>query len=334
MENNDLLDQLRVSIEADLKVSLEPLLKDLASPMGDMVTYHLGWNQAGAEGKRIRPTFTLLSCAAVKGEWRHALPAASAVEWIHNFSLIHDDIEDKSETRRGRETVWIRHGVPQAINTGDAVFALARLTTRRLLGEGVASDRIFQLQSVLDQACLELTVGQHLDLDFETRNDVSTEAYMAMIGGKTAALLEAACVVGAILGDANQAALKLYGEFGRNVGLAFQMHDDLLGIWGDVESTGKPAGDDIRSRKKTLPILYGIQHSQQARQLWEGTLTSENDVQIIIEALEAAGAKAFVSDQAEKFTETALTSLKQAQPLQPYGDILRSLALQLLQRHH
>ncbi len=334
MENNQFLDQLRESIEADLQISLQPLLQDLAKPIGDMVAYHLGWKQTGAEGKRIRPTFTLLCCAAAQGEWQHALPAASAIEWIHNFSLIHDDIEDKSETRRGRETVWVRHGIPQAINTGDAVFALARLTTRRLLDQGISSNQVLQIQTILDQACLELTIGQHLDLDFERRNDISIEAYMTMIGGKTAALLEAACIVGAILADVKEATQKSYGDFGRNVGLAFQMHDDLLGIWGNVESTGKPAGDDIRSRKKTLPVLYGMQHSMQARKLWESPLSSENDIQSIIEIFEEAGAKAFVSKQAEEFTENALTSLKQAQPLQPFGDMLTTLALQLLQRQH
>jgi geranylgeranyl diphosphate synthase type I len=334
LEISALLSEMRAAIEADLKAALQPLQQGSASPIGEMVAYHLGWNQSGAEGKRVRPLLTLLCCGAVNEKWQSALPAASAIEWIHNFSLIHDDIQDQSKTRRGRETLWARQGIAQAINTGDAVFALARLTTQRLIDFGIASEVILRTQALLDQACLELTVGQHLDIAFEDRPSVQINEYMDMIGGKTGALLYAACASGAIIAGADIDKFNHFGEFGRNVGLAFQMYDDLLGIWGDASSTGKPAGDDLRSRKKTLPILYGIQNAKSVQELWEGPLSDDDQIRDMILALEEAGARAHVVNQAEEFTEHALSALKQAQPLQPFGEELEKLARQLLQREH
>jgi geranylgeranyl diphosphate synthase type I len=326
------LNQMRSAIEADLKTSLAPIEQGMAQPIHEMIAYHLGWNQAGAEGKRVRPVFTLLCCAAVSGSWEQALPAASAIEWLHNFSLIHDDIQDQSTTRRGRETLWAREGIAQAINTGDAVFALARLTTQRLLELGVPSEVTLQVIARLDQACLELTIGQHLDIAFEGRQQVVEKEYLAMIAGKTGALLDAACSVGALIGGANKDAIKQYSQFGRNVGLAFQMYDDLLGIWGDSESTGKPAGDDILSHKKTLPILFGIENSPTVRALWMEDLEQEEKLLAMIAELELVGAKTHVLEQAEQFTKLALKALQQAQPLQPYGQELEKLALSLLRR--
>ncbi|TFH37890.1 MAG: polyprenyl synthetase family protein [Anaerolineales bacterium] len=332
MEPSELLTQMRASIEAELKTSLQPLQEGSAAAIGEMVAYHLGWNFPGAEGKRIRPVFSLLCCGAVCGNWQSALPVASAVEWVHNFSLIHDDIQDQSATRRGRDTVWTRSGIAQAINTGDAIFTLARLATQRLNEVGISPASIIRIHNLLDQASLELTIGQHLDMDFEARGSVQVDEYMEMIAGKTGALLYAACAAGALVGGADEAKFALYGEFGRNVGLAFQMYDDLLGIWGDSKSTGKPAGDDIRSRKKTLPILYGIQNSGPARTRWEGSLSSEAQVGAMIQALEDTGARAHTLKQAEQFTQRALISLHQAQALQPYGDKLEKLSLRLLKR--
>jgi geranylgeranyl diphosphate synthase type I len=332
MEISALLLEMRNAIESDLQASLAPLNQEVVKAMGEMIAYHLGWSQPGSEGKRIRPTFTLLCCAAVSETWENALPAASAIEWIHNFSLIHDDIQDQSATRRGRDTLWTREGVAQAINTGDAVFALARLTTQRLTDKGVSPEATLQVKNRLDQACLELTKGQYLDIDFETRENVQVTEYMGMIAGKTAALLDAACSVGALIGEADPDVIAFYGEFGRNIGLAFQMYDDLLGIWGEPESTGKPTGDDLYSRKKTLPILYGIENSKRVKELWGSDLSHDDQIQAMIRELEESGAKTYSISQAEEFTQRALVALHQAQPLQPYGEELEHLALSLLRR--
>lgn len=332
MELSQLLHEMRLAIEADLEVSLAPLTVGYAQPIGSMISYHLGWNQPGAEGKRVRPIFTLLCCAAAGGDWKSSLPAASAIEWIHNFSLIHDDIEDQSSKRRGRETLWAREGIAQAINTGDSVFALARLAAQRLVALGASTETTLQVMAHLDQACLDLTIGQHLDIAFESRSMVNVDEYMAMIAGKTAALLEAACVIGATIAGGDADHLPQYRQFGRNVGLAFQMYDDLLGIWGEVDVTGKPAGDDLAARKKTLPLLYGMENSSTVVDLWTAGLEKQMAVESLILALEESGARAHVLQQAESFTRIALEALRKAQPLQPFGEELERLALSLLQR--
>ncbi len=332
MANATLLNDMRTALESDLQHSLAPLQNDLAQPIADMISYHLGWKQNGAEGKRVRPIYTLLCCAASGGAWEKALPAASAIEWIHNFSLIHDDIQDQSKTRRGRDTLWALEGVAQAINTGDAVFAISRITIQRLIDRGLSPQVTLNVMACLDQACLQLTVGQHLDLDFEARTSVKVAEYLEMIGRKTGALLEAACKVGSLVGDPSGNRADHFGEFGRQVGLAFQMYDDLLGIWGNSDQTGKPTGDDILSRKKTLPILYGMERSNLVRELWTHNLDQNDLLEDMLEALEASGAKSHVQQQAESFTQNALDALQRAQPLQPFGQELEELSLSLLRR--
>ncbi|MEI2691836.1 MAG: polyprenyl synthetase family protein [Anaerolineae bacterium] len=229
-----------------------------------MLRYHMGWVDPAMQpavinsGKRIRPVVCLLACAAVGGAVEDALPAAAAVELLHNFSLIHDDVEDNSSTRRHRPTVWALWGVPQAINAGDAMFTLARLALHGVTGRGVVAATALEASAIFDRACLRLTEGQYLDMSFEDRQDVAVEEYVAMIEGKTAALLSASLELGALLGGADEGTRRSLAEFGRGLGLAFQMQDDILGIWGDETITGKSAASDILARKKSLPVVYAL----------------------------------------------------------------------------
>ena len=220
------------AIEESLRATLIRTDEDSLAELHHMLSYHLGMAGEGsgksARGKRIRPQILLLTNAAAGGNWEKALPAAVAVELIHNFSLIHDDIQDRSATRRGRTTLWELEGEAQAINTGDAVFALARLGAQRLRDRDIKPEAVLQAMRILDQACLDLTIGQHLDIDFENRSSVAVADYMSMIEGKTGALVASACEVGAVVGGSDPAQVEAYREFGRNVGLAFQMYDDLL----------------------------------------------------------------------------------------------------------
>ncbi|MEJ2607359.1 MAG: polyprenyl synthetase family protein [Anaerolineales bacterium] len=170
-----LQEQILAAIEEDLQRSVASLDTPNYAEMHRMISYHMGWLDAPhARGKRVRPLLTLLSCASVEGIWQTALPAASAIELLHNFSLIHDDIEDQSEMRRGRPTLWSKWGTAQAINTGDAVFTLAHLSMLRLSEKATSSDLIQDLMLQFDRACLSLTQGQHLDIGFETRSTVSS----------------------------------------------------------------------------------------------------------------------------------------------------------------
>ncbi len=322
------------AIERDLRQAVALLDAQHCSAMSEMIGFHFGWLEPGGSGsgKRIRPLLTTLACAAVGGDWPRSLPAASSVELIHNFSLVHDDIQDNSLERRGRPTLWARWGIPQALNTGDAMWSLAHLSLYRLRDRGTAPEIILSVQQALDQACLHLTEGQHLDLAYETRPTVSVAEYMRMIEGKTAALISAAVRSGALIAGASADASSAFARFGRHLGLAFQILDDILGIWGTTSRTGKPAGDDLRARKKTLPILHGLEHSDEFRSLWNRKPPAANDIRAMAHALETAGSLDFARAAAEEHTTLALAALDDVRLEGEAGEDLSRLAQRLLQR--
>jgi geranylgeranyl diphosphate synthase type I len=325
---DEMLDQL----EGELKRSVERFEPRFYAEMHQMIAYHLGWEGNSARGKRVRPLLTLLCCQGAGGDWKAALPAASAVELIHNFSLLHDDIQDRSETRRGRPTVWTRWGVPQAINTGDALFVLAHLSWGGLRSRGTSAQTALAAQEMLEAACLRLTEGQYLDMSFEAESRVSQERYLEMIEGKTAALLSAAAGLGACVAEAPSATQERYAAFGRHLGLAFQILDDLLGIWGDPAVTGKPAGDDLLCRKKTLPVILGLERSADFARLWDAQDGGMPPLGEMKAAMEAEGVLEDVKAAATAHTDQALAALGQANPTAPSSDQLRALTLSLLQR--
>lgn len=300
-----------------------------------MLAYHLGWEGEGAgaeaRGKRIRPLLVLLACEAAGGEWPNALPAAAAVELVHNFSLIHDDIEDNSPLRRGRPTVWQRWGVPQAINAGDAMFTLAHLALLGL-GQHVSPEVNLHAARILQETCLQLTQGQYLDISYEARGDLSLEAYWPMVNGKTAALLAACTELGALVAGAGAEACGAYRQFGRSLGLAFQAQDDLLGIWGDAAQTGKSAESDLLSGKKSLPVLFGLSQQGPFAKRWaQGPITA-GEVPALAEQLKQEGSLDYTLQCSNNLTKEALRSLEAAAPIPEAGQELRALALRLLGR--
>ena len=233
------------------------------APFYQMIAYHLGWvSSTGAvvspgcsAGKRLRPALAILTCEALGGPPEAARGPAVALELVHNFSLVHDDIQDRSDVRRGRQTVWRVWGAPQAINVGDAMFALAQLA----LVEGAdAQPQLGEAVRRLNETCLSLVEGQFLDLQLESVASVSFELYEQMIARKTAALIACSCALGALAADADAGTVAACAEFGRQLGIAFQFQDDLLGTWGDSATTGKPSGTDIASRKKSLPLVLAL----------------------------------------------------------------------------
>ena len=320
------------AIEKDLKSAIQPIQSDRYPELARMIHYHMGWlDDAQSGGKRIRPLITLLCCASAGGDWQNILPAASAIELIHSFTLIHDDIEDHSDTRRGRATLWKLWGIPQAINTGDTLFTISRLTTHRLSDADIGPELILKAQSNLDQACLHLTQGQHLDLAFETQDQVSVDDYLEMIKGKTSALISASSTIGAQLAGSPVSIIEKYRAFGLHLGLAFQVQDDILGIWGDPNITGKPASDDLLQRKKTLPTLYGIAKSPSFADLFFQE-PKQVAVQDLYEALNQVDALDHARDFSQQQTEFALQALQEAEPREPAANELRSIAYQLTQR--
>jgi len=336
------LDTFLPRIEDELRASMNPPAHSPPAFFG-MMHYHLGWADPQFRpaqmktGKRLRPLFTLLTCQAAGGEPYVALPAAAAVELLHNFSLIHDDIQDHSHTRRGQATVWALWGAAQAINAGDAMFTLAHLALHRLDERGLPGERVAAALRILDQASLALCHGQHMDLDFESHLDVDAHAYLRMIRGKTAALLGCACQLGALVASPDRVLAERYRQVGEELGLAFQIHDDVLGIWGQAEVTGKPVADDIRRRKKSLPVVYmlsqqGDSSAERLRALYAEETLAEEEVVEVIAILDGGQARSFAERLAQQHLESALTELEVAQPEPEAGETLRELAHFLTQR--
>jgi geranylgeranyl diphosphate synthase type I len=324
--------EMLAAIETELQEVFGSLLAAPYAEMRAMVRHHFGWEAGGAPGKRIRPLLTLLTAASAGGDWRSAVPAAAAVEIVHNFSLVHDDIEDVSETRRGRTTLWKRWGVPQALNTGDFLYVATHFAVRRLLERKVPEATAYAVQHELDQACLKLTLGQHLDLAFEHQASVASDEYLRMVDGKTAALLGAAAAVGALVAEAPPAIGDAFRTFGRRLGMAFQLLDDLLGIWGEPGSTGKSASDDLRQGKKTYPVVLGLQRSPAFAHAWVSGRAGSPDVDGLRRALEACGADRLTRREAERLTQDAMDAFQEGEPRPPAADELRALADRLLQR--
>jgi geranylgeranyl diphosphate synthase type I len=308
-----------------------------------MLRYHMGWeNQAGEpehapQGKRVRPLLVLMSCLAAGGDPIQALPAAAAVELVHNFSLIHDDIEDGSLTRRHRPTLWTWVGQAQAINAGDALFTLARLALLQLDELEIPLPRLVAALRLFDHTCLHLTEGQYLDISFETRDRVTADEYMTMIAGKTAALLAASAQLGALVATDNAAITTACRRFGYELGLSFQIQDDILGIWGDEALTGKSASSDLLTRKKTLPVLYALAQDDDAAAALTvyynpGRELTPADLPAMLSLLDRLQARAYAETVAQAHAEAALAALDEA-PLTAEGrGLLRALAVQLLGR--
>ena len=271
-----------------------------------LARYHFGWTDADGRatsdngGKAVRPALAVLSAQAAGATWTHGLPGAVAVELVHNFSLLHDDLMDGDLERRHRATVWAIAGAPAAILCGDALLALA---TQVLLDVGtldaVAATRL------LAEATQELIRGQHADLAFETRADVNVEECLAMAAGKTGALLSCSAAIGAVLAGADRRTVAALSAYGAQLGLSFQLVDDLLGIWGDSRVTGKPVGSDLRARKKSLPVTWAMTHGGEAGRQLAAWLSrpgpdGEDDVMAAAAWVEAAGGRAWAAEEARR----------------------------------
>jgi geranylgeranyl diphosphate synthase type I len=329
-----LLSEMLEAIEVDLQAALQLLDPTFDQELIAMIRYHLGWSDSShSRGKRIRPLLTLLSCAAAGGVWRNALPAASAIEWIHSFSLVHDDIEDQSTTRRGRPTLWTHWNTAKAINAGDSMFALARLTTNRLTEHRHSSETTVSAHQILDQACLRLTQGQQLDLAFETMETITMDMYLHMIEGKTSSLIAASTSLGALLADVSPELYQAYQSFGYHLGLAFQIQDDILGIWGDPTRSGKPSGEDLTHRKKTFPVVIGLTMSPDFRIRFDQDPSLKNTEELF-QLLDDVDARHQAEVEVEKHSQQAILILREAIQGQLEGEELTKMAHWLIQREY
>jgi geranylgeranyl diphosphate synthase, type I len=276
--------------------------------------YHLGWEdieghpEQASGGKLMRPVALLLAAELCGGQAEQAVPAAAAVELVHNFSLLHDDVEDRSDFRRGRANLWTFAGVAQAINTGDGMFTVARLANYRLLDAAVPAGRAVRAMRELDDACLRLVEGQYLD--------VTQDEYWQMAAGKTAAMFAAPFAMGATVAGADAPTVDAFRRFGHHIGLAFQAVDDILGIWGDSAITGKPVGDDLASRKMTCPVIAALDAGGDAsrllRRAYEQRPRAGEDITPIANLIAETGARTLTQEMAEREEAAALDALREA----------------------
>lgn len=306
--------------------------------------YHLGWEDArgapidGRTGKLLRPVLCLVSCEAVGGDVAKALPAAASLEFLHNFTLVHDDIEDASPKRHGRETVWSLWGQALAINVGDGLHALAHRAMLALAEAGVSPETTLRAVAELDEASLRLCEGQFYDLTFEDRAFVSCDEYLAMIEGKTAALMAASMAIGALVGAADEGVVRAFREAGRRLGLAFQIRDDVLGVWGDPADTGKVTGEDLWSRKKTYPVVYAMEHAPEEdrtrlKTLYGAPRFKQEAFDEVSAILERFGARAASDEAALRHAEAALAALDGLDLRPEAREGLSTLAAYFARRH-
>ncbi|GAA2598634.1 family 2 encapsulin nanocompartment cargo protein polyprenyl transferase [Actinomadura fulvescens] len=320
--------------------ALREAIAELPGGMRRIAAYHFGWEDAEGRptrsggGKTIRPALALLAAEAVGGAAATAMPAALAVELAHNFSLLHDDVMDGDHTRRHRATAWRVFGTNAAILGGDAMLAFAF----ELLAAD-AHPACMRAVARLSRAVVQVVEGQSLDMEFERRTDVGLPECIDMAERKTAALLGASCALGATYGEGTSDQIERLRRFGERLGLAFQLVDDLLGIWGDPATTGKPVHSDLFNRKKSLPVVAALTSGTPAgtelASLYHRSRPLTHDEAALAAGLiEVAGGRAWTIRRAEQALTEALTELDAATPVLQAGAELRALAHLVTKRDH
>lgn len=336
MDQSDIRTAIQVAMRAAFPAA-EPQVAQFYA----MQQYQLGWRDeqlAPAQidpGKLLRPQLALLACRAAGGDARQALPLAAGIQLVHDFSLIHDDIEDNSDLRRGRPTVWKLWGLPQGINTGDGMFAIAHLAVHQLSQAGVPAALALEILKRFDQTILTICEGQFLDLSFEGQMAIGEADYLAMIGRKTAALIAAAAGLGAMVGGADAATAAALFEYGESLGLAFQVQDDVLGIWGDPEITGKPFAADLYRRKLSLPVIHALHHAADGdtvAQIYRQPELGDRDVRQLLDIFEHTKSRDYTAGVAERYHRQALGALDSARGDATALGEIRTITERLLDR--
>lgn len=310
-----------------------------------MQRYHLGWidgdgRPANGQGKGLRPLMCLLACQAAGGDWRNALSFAAALELVHNFSLIHDDIQDGDTQRRHRDTVWHKWGLAQGINAGDSMRGLAALTLVQGVDDACPATQIRLAVEGLEKASLEMIEGQFLDITYERDTEVTTDQYLAMIGRKTGALFGCSYYLGALAAGSEARVSEAWRQFGLDMGAVFQIRDDVLGVWGDEDRLGKPVASDIRRKKMCLPVVHALQSAQgQDRKSMHAIYgnddpATDEDVDEVLGVLDRTGAREYCQALAAQHNDSAMRRLDALKLDKEMDSQLRNLAKFFLEREH
>ena len=306
-------------VEQELSLAVPSATK---GHLSSLMQYHLGWvDQAGqpaatpsSQGKALRPTLCMFACEALEGDLGRAAAAAAALELIHNFSLIHDDIQDQDVERRHQATVWSLWGIPKALSAGDAMQSLGDLAALRgHRTDFLPGEKTLQVSRMLTESYLEMIDGQCQDLGFESRTDIAAADYLRMIAGKTGALIRCSVHIGAFLAAGDSPTADAFARFGSHLGRAFQIRDDYLGIWGDESTTGKSTDNDIRRRKKSFPVVFAFEHASGGSRddllrIYRQESLDDADVERVMAILDEVGA----ADYSDSLTQDSARSAVQA----------------------
>ena len=314
-------------------------------PLYTTLRYYLGWVDPNGspdpqpEGKALRPTLCLHACRALGGDAEAALPAAISLEYIHNFSLIHDDIQDGDEFRRHRKTVWAIWGKPVGIVAGNAIFALADLAAAKLTERGVERSISVEVGRALADRYLRMMEGQYLDISYEGRESISVDEYLDMIQRKTGALIECSVHCGAMIGageNADPELIEKMRRLGRELGYIFQIRDDVLGVWGGP-ATGKPVGADIQRKKKALPAVHALDNAtgaaaERIAAIYSKERVEPADVEDALSIMEDLGSRIYCEKLASDHWRKALNVLQSIPLASDAGADLKNLGEFLLVR--
>ncbi len=339
------LSALLARYNLQVRAEIERLLPDTPrlAPFYGIMAYHLGWvdrdlqPEPARPGKSLRPALCLLLAEALGADPAECAHFAAGIELLHNFSLVHDDIQDRSPTRRGRPAVWTLWGEAQAITVGDGMFSLAHQAWLHAPLAERDPARLLDIARALEATITALCEGQYLDIDGEGSLALTTDAYLTMIGRKTAALMGTSAWVGCRCAAADPALLAAARAFGTELGLAFQIRDDLLGIWGDEVTTGKSASSDISSRKMTLPVVLALEHGSAEQRAalaarYASAPEDPDDDAATRAILSEAGAYRRTADQEEEHWRAALRALEALGLQPPWEERLRVFANSLVGR--
>ena len=308
------------SLAARVEAELHEILGARQMPLYDMMSYHLGWADARGESRpqaqreRSHGAACLAACYAAGGDMEVALPAAASVELIEGFSQVHDDVQGGNPSRDNQDAVWWVWGPAQAINAGDGMHALARLAMFRLQERGVSAETTFRAVQMLDEASLELCEGRFQDLEAQERIDLSVEAYLEMASSKTGALYSCAMKLGALVASAGPAVIDAFGSCGVNIGIAAQIRQDLMQLWGDAQGNGQPSSE-VLNKKKLLPVVYAVEKANlnEKRRLGDiyfKRVLEKDDVVAVREILEGLGAKAHCEQMVAGYQRNAEEALE------------------------
>ncbi len=322
MEDEDIASKL-TSSAAEVNAFMDEVL----TPRKPEILYEASRHLIAAGGKRLRPFLVLRSCEAVGGDPEHAIPFAAAMELLHNFTLIHDDVMDNDLLRRGAPTVHTKYGVSTAIAAGDLLFAKVYEAMTIHAPSSLSCRRIKNCIETAARATVELCEGQVLDMSFPSLDVVTEEDYIAMVGGKTGALFRACAEVGAIVGGGTKGQVRSLGRFAYEAGIAFQLYDDILGVTADEKTLGKPVGSDIREGKRTLIIIHALAHAKKKseetiRPAIGNHAATRDQIETVLDALRETGSIDYAMKRAGRFSELSKRRLSRIPDSAAKADLL------------